>query len=764
MTNDKLWYQTPAQEWVQALPLGNGHMGAMAYGGKDGLFDLSEVTCWSGAPQEKYLNDDAAALMREARLALLAGDITKAELLMEGCNGLKQNYGSQVPFGRLWVGVSREPHGQRRELDLRTGMARDDLFYDDLAIVRESIISNPDKVMMVRMSAKGSLMPDVRVWMEGWSQPSNTTRQGSLLLVRGRALENIHSDGLHGVSYYGRLQLVTDGQIESSKQGVLVKNATEMVAYLTIMTDMFTDDMKGRCAERAQSAVNKGWDKLLQAHTNEHVQWMDRCMLNLPASEASKLPTDLRLKKYKEDKSDYALVALFFQYGRYLLLGSSRPDSLLPAALQGAWNDNRACRMEWTDDMHLDINTQMNYFPAETTGLGDCVLPLFTWMEQALVPQGTRIARELYECEGWVAHTVSNAYGWAAPGWGGCSWGFHVSGGAWVATHLWEHYLYTGDDKFLQRAYPILRGAAQFLHNILLPHPETGELLVTPSYSPENKYAIRGEEHHISAGAAVDTILARQIFNIVIEADRLLNREDALIRDLKESLEKLPPLRIGKHGQLMEWYEDFDEPLPDHRHTSHLLSLYPFGVINPDDTPELAQAAAVSVKRRLGENATDIVFANWAGALLVLYSARLLEGEAAERFLDSMMSILSRDNMMITHDGPTSSLTGGIYELDGNTGLTSGVVEMLLQSYRNELHILPSIPSSWSEGSFQGLMGQGGHRVSVDWECHSPTSITIEAGCDGEIQLRYKNSVVSFPYRKNESRRFRYEQEQLVLN
>lgn len=758
----KLWYETPAQEWTQALPLGNGHMGAMAYGGTDGLFELSELTCWSGGPQAKYLDDDAPTLMREARRALLAGDIARAESLMDRCTGLKENYGTQVPFGRFWLGVTTEPNQQRRELNLRTGVARDELIYESMTVLRESFISNPDKVMVARLATDGELMPDLRVWFEGWSQPSNTTHHGYELMVRGRALELNHSDGLHGVSYYGRLQLSTDGQIEWSRQGILVKNSKEVTVYLTIITDMFTSDMEGICTQRIQSAIDKGWEQLLETHTNEHVQWMDRCTLDIRTDEVSDLPTNLRLKKYKEDKSDYALTALFFQYGRYLLLGSSRPDSLLPAALQGIWNDDRACRMAWTDDMHLDINTQMNYFPAEATGLGDCVKPLFRWMEEILVPQGSRIAKELYQCDGWVAHTVSNAYGWAAPGWGGCSWAFHVSGGAWIATHLWDHFLYTKDNEFLHRVFPILHGAAQFLYNILLPHPITGELLVTPSYSPENMYHYRGEPHWITAGATVDTLIARHMFGIVIEAGRLLGKQDSLIDLLKEAIEKLPPLRIGKHGQLMEWYEDFDEILPDHRHTSHLLSLFPFGVVDPDDTPELVDAVRVSIERRLGENTTDIVLANWAGALLILYSARLQDGEAAGQFLEPMMAFLSRDNMMITHEGPTSSITGGIYELDGNTGFTSGVVEMLLHSHRGELHILPAIPYSWSEGSFQGLIGRGGHRVSVAWENHSPTSVIVEAGCDGDIELRYKSSAVKLPYQKDQVRSFCYEHGQLV--
>lgn len=764
MSDMKLWYETPAREWTEALPIANGHLGAMAYGGTEGRFDLSEVTCWSGAPQEKYLDDDAGAFMSEARSALLAGDITRAESLLEKCNGIKQNYGTQVPLGRLWVGVSSAPRHHYRELNLRTGVCRDDMVYANSTMSRESFISNPDKVMAVRLTSNQDVMPDVRVWLEGWSQPCDTSHQGHQLVMRGRALELIHSDGLHGVSYQGRLYMTTDGQLEWSRQGIVFKNANEVTVYLTVCTDMFTDDMDGICSQRLEAARSKGWNQLFDNHCAEHAQWMDRCTLELPAGRNAHLPTNLRLKQYKEDKSDYALTALFFQYGRYLLLNSSRPDSLLPAALQGAWNDDRACRMGWTDDMHLDINTQMNYFPADATGLGDCTKPLFRWTADALAPQGSRIAKELYQCNGWVAHTISNAFGWAAPGWEGCGWGFHVTGGAWVATHLWSHYLYTGDTDFLRTALPVLRGAAEFLYGILLPHPTTGELLITPSFSPENMYEYRGEKHHITAGATVDTVIAKYLFEAVIEAGRVLGVQDELIDRIAEAKDKMPTFKIGKHGQLMEWYEDFDEPLPDHRHTSHLLSLYPFGMINPEDTPELAEAVKVSIKRRLGENATDIVLANWAGALLILYSARLQDGEAAGQFLEPMMAFLSRDNLMITHEGPTTSVTGGIYELDGNTGFTAGVVEMLLHSHRGELHILPAVPSSWSTGRFHGLVGQGGHQVAVQWEDHIPHSVTVQAGSDGDITLRYKTCSITCSYAKNQSRRFTYLNGQLKEN
>ena len=731
----KLWYETPAMEWTQALPLGNGHMGAMAYGGAAGRFDLSENTCWSGAPQEKYLADQAGEDMRQARMLLTRQNVEEAEILLNRCCGIKENYGTQLPMGRIFAGICLEPLHGLRELDLVTGVATDTLTCETGVVRRESFLSNPHQVMCIRLSGQaGECLPQLRIWVEGWSQPSKTEWIGKDLVVKGRALENIHSDGLHGVSYSMRLRMETDGTLSWSRKGLLVDQATSLVICLAAATDMFNQDPDGQCRMRLDKVQPLSWDAILAAHMAEHAAWMNRCSLTLPSGPSSSLPTDRRIAAYGEDPSDQALVALFFQYGRYLLLNSSRPDSVLPAALQGVWNDDRACRMGWTDDMHLDINTQMNYYPAEVTGLSACSKPLFSWIRDALMPNGQMIAQQLYGSPGWVAHTVSNARGWAAPGWEGCSWAFHVTGGGWISTHIWSHYLYTKDLAFLEEYYGVLYGAAQFLLSILTEDPETGELVTNPSYSPENAYLLNGKAHTMTTGATIDTVVTKVVFQAVIKSAEVLAREDDFVQTLKAALVRLPDFKIGRHGQLQEWNADFEEALPDHRHTSHLLALHPFNLIDPERSPMLASAVRTSISRRLGGNAKDIVLANWAGALLILYHARLLDGEAAMDFVRPMITFLSRANMMITHEGPTASITGGIYELDGNTGFTAGVTEMLLQSHAGEIHILPAIPSGFRQGECTGLIAQGGHRVDVKWD-----PVTIEVivcgGCDGSLVI-----------------------------
>jgi alpha-L-fucosidase 2 len=746
----KLWYDTDAEKWTDALPMGNGQMGAMAYGGEKGRFDLTEVTCWSGSKQENVLKKDAADYMSRARKEFIAGNIEAGEELMSHCDGIKGNYGTQLPLGRLFVGVEEgKTESANRKLDLRTGVCEDELSYDGFKIRRQSFISCEDKVMVVRLWTDGKTMKKATVRLEGLNKQKFAGVEDHCLVVKGRAYESIHSDGRHGVAYQCRLAIKTDGGVASNENVVTITNAREITVIISAVTDMFFADADVVSKKRVGNAVEKGWNALEAAHISEHTHWMDRCSFSLPEGVAAQLPTDKRLESYRKGNADNGLAALLFQYGRYLLLNSSRPDSQLPAALQGIWNDDRACRMGWTDDMHLDINTQLNYFPAEAVGLGECCTPLFDWIANALAVEGKKVAKELYGCSGWVAHTISNAFGWAAPGWDGVNWQFNVSGGAWVATHLWFHYLYTGDIQFLRKYYPVLRGAAEFLYHLLLPDPKTGELLITPSYSPENSFLFHGEHHAISAGATCDMIMTKYLFAVVIKASEILDLHDSLVDEIKTAVDKLPPFRIGKNGQLMEWNQDFDEVNPDHRHVTHVLSVYPFGMIDPDDTPELAKAVKVSLERRLAAGAQDIVDANWSATLLMLYYARLQDGEQSAKFIHHLLTDLSQKNMLLTH-------RDGIYELDGNTGFTAGVAEMLLHSHRNELHVLPAIPLNWVDGSFEGLVGEGGHKVSVCWKNSVPVNLSVTAGRSGNIKLRFKDTSICCKYVKNQTRRFIY--------
>ena len=652
-------------------------------------------------------------------------------------------------MGRLTAGVEETPLRIYRELDLETGTASETLEFEEKTVTRESFLSNPDRIMGVRIRAQKGI-PACCVWVEGWSQPSNTKwdPKGQTLTVHGRALENIHSDGLSGVSYSMLLHYETDGTVSWNRRGLVIEGASKVTVWLAAATDLFEKDPDAACLKQVQRAMQKGWEEVRRDHLTEYQAGMKASSFSLPDVRAA-LPTDERIRAFAENGGDDGgLIALFFEYGRYLLFSSSRKDSALPAALQGVWNDDRACRMEWTDDMHLDVNTQMNYYPAENTGLGDCTAPLFGWIKNTLVPHGRKIAKQLYGKKGWCAHTVSNAYGFAAPGWD-VGWGLTVSAGGWAAYQIWEHYLFTKDRAFLEEYFSVLYENAEFLAGILMEDPETGMLLPVPSYSPENSFLYEGERFCMTAGASFDVTVAKRSFQIVRCAAGLLGREDAFTDSLKEILEKLPPLQTGAKGQIMEWFLDYGEAYQDHRHTSHLLALHPFGLIDPAKDKKLAEAARISLDLRLGENAQDIVYANWAGALLILYYARLLDGEKAGEFVKPMIAFLSRENMMITHQGEITSVTGGIYELDGNTGFTAGVAEMLVQGYSDVIRILPAVPKSWKTGAFENLRVYGGHQVSAAWD-ETGVSVRILAGTDGEIRISCLGKEQKFYAEKGE--------------
>lgn len=672
--------------WTSALPMGNGHLGAMAYGGPEGRFDLSEVTCWSGAKQDSYLSDLAEASMKQARELLLYGEIDRAEELLKNCLGVKENYGTQLPMAVLECSVEAECDSQTRELDIFTGICLDTLNYPDCTISRESFISSPDKAMVIKITPDNKTqLPPLKIQIKGYSEPYTITRSDNEQMLTGRALETMHSDGVHGVDHACILRFSTDGSAENSGDGHVISGATWIVCFISAATNLFNKEYLSECRQRVDVAGEKGFDQLRKTHVYEHTGLMCRCSLNPEGESFDDLPTDERLALYKKTKSDKGLVDLFFQYGRYLLISSSRADSVLPAALQGVWNDGLACRMAWTDDMHLDINTQMNYYSAEMTGLGECCTPLYKFVKNILMPEGEKIARQLYGVSGWTAHTVTNAHGWAAPGWD-ISFGFFVTAGAWIASHIWQHYLFTENKDFLEEYWLVLRGSAEFLHNILMTEPDTNKLVIVPSYSPENSFVYKDKVHFMTIGSTADMLITRFMFEAVIDADRILEKNDSLTELLKSDLNRMASFEIGRNGQLKEWFYDYDEATPDHRHTSHLISVYPFSQISLEKTPELADAVKITLRNRLGENAEDVLSANWSVALLILYYARLKDSKSAEKYIDLMITDLAQENLMITHKS-------GIYELDGNTGLTAGIVEMLVQSRGNKIVILPSLLS-----------------------------------------------------------------------
>jgi len=499
----------------------------------------------------------------------------------------------------------------------------------NIKYTREMFVSNPHQVMVIKLSSNGKECLGFDATLDGGDNPYEIKEDsnGDLLLI-GNAYEKLQSDGNTGVTFHGRMRIIsTKGVVSILDKKISVKGADSVVILLALGTTYENNDVLSVCRAQLDKAAATSYENILATHIKDHQRLFNRVELDLGTPLHSVKPTDYRLSEVKNGKEDLQLTALMFQYGRYLLMSSSRENSPLPTHLQGIWNDNIACRISWTCDMHLDINTQMNYWPAEVTNLSECTVPLFKWIEEKLVPSGRLTAKETYGLNGWVAHIFSNPYGYSAPGWG-AGWALHPTGGAWIATHLWEHYLYTRDERFLEQTlYPIYKEAVEFFLQYLVVDSKSEYLLSGPSISPENFFSFKGEQFDVSMGATIDTIVIRELFDGFISSSEILgyNEEKTLIC-VREAVKKLPPFKIGKYGQLQEWFYDFEEPDLHHRHTSHLLSLFPFSQIGPEKTPELVEAAKISIKRRSTpkEKWEDT---GWAHSLLLLYCARLLDNE-----------------------------------------------------------------------------------------------------------------------------------------
>lgn len=462
-----------------------------------------------------------------------------------------------------------------------------------------------------------------------------------------------------------------------------------------------------------------------------------RATLDLGTAHQPDRPLDERIAAWKQGEADPALAALLFQFGRYLLVSSSQPDSPLPAHLTGVWNDIVACRMGWTCDYHLDINTQMNYWLAERTGIPECHQPLLRWIEATLVPSGRHTAAMLYGLPGWVAHIFSNPWGFTAPGWS-IWWGMHPTSGAWVAAHLWDHYAFSGDREFLaQHAYPILKDAAAFFLAYLVEDPATGWLLSGPSNSPENQYLFEGKPHAVCLAPTADNILIRALFDACIEGSRIQGVDDALRAQLETACARLPPFPIGRHGQIQEWLADCDEAMPHHRHTTQLLGVYPFSQVTPEQTPDLAAAAQVSIARREAAPG-GYEEGSWARNRIMLYHARLGDAGAAYASLDTLFRVEGdRRLMMGANIAPYNA-----YEMDYNTGSTAAIAAMLLQSHQEYLHLLPALPAAWSAGKVAGLCGRGGFVVDMEWREGRLVRAQVRSRLGGVCRVRCEGLVV----------------------
>jgi len=559
------------------------------------------------------------------------------------------------------------------------------------------------------------------------------------LLLTGRTSSGVKDQ--EGMQFVARLRAVNRGGKVWTEDGALcVESADEVVLLVAAGTDYQgfagrgTPDPIQATAKDISGAVAKSYEKLRQAHVRDYQSFFGRVSLHLDDGKpetrsASELPTNQRHAALGKGVIDPALAALYFNYGRYLLISSSRPGTM-PANLQGIWAEG--IQTPWNCDYHIDINVQMNYWPAEVTGLGDCHTPLFKLIESLQEP-GAKTAKTYYGAKGWVAHVITNPWGFTAPG-EQAAWGATATGSPWLCDHLWEHYAYNRDKEFLKWAYPIMKGSAQFFLDMLITEPKTGWLVTAPSNSPENAFIYGdGKRARVCMGPTMDMQILRKLFDNCIAASKILGIDEDLRGKLAKTRAKLAPTRIGKHGQIMEWLEDYEEPELHHRHVSHLYGLHPYDEITPDDTPELAKAARVTLQRRSDRST------GWSMAWKANFWARLHDGNHAYKLL----------TMLITRGGQNLLCQHRPFQIDGNFGGTAAVAEMILQCPRGSIHLLPALPDAWPNGTVTGLRARGGYQVDVEWvDGKLAKAVIRNVSADGVCTVRYGKKTKKFTIKK----------------